>query len=100
PAGQRVLATACADYDEHRVVALATSLRRNHPADLVAAALTQAELRRRARAKFGADADSMYFTPDGLEQATRASVAAHRARRFAGLGPASVVDLGCGIGGD
>src|SRR5690606_32184167 len=34
------------------------------------------------------------------EQATRASVAAHRARRFAELGPASVVDRGCGIGGD
>jgi SAM-dependent methyltransferase len=41
----------------------------------------------------------MYFTRDGLEQATRASVARHRASRVALVGP-SVVDLTCGIGGD
>jgi SAM-dependent methyltransferase len=40
----------------------------------------------------------MFFTADALEQATGESVAAHRARRFAGS--RSVVDLGCGIGGD
>lgn len=100
PAGQRLLATACADYDEAKLVTLGTALRREHPAELVAAALTQAELRRRAHAKFGADADAMYFTPDGLEQATRTVVAAHRADRFAPLRPDSTVDLGCGIGGD
>ena len=42
----------------------------------------------------------MYFTPDGLEQATRARVAAHRAARVAMAAPSSVLDLGCGIGGD
>ena len=42
----------------------------------------------------------MYFTRDGLEQATRARVAAHRAARVALARPASVLDLGCGIGGD
>ena len=42
----------------------------------------------------------MYFTPDGLEQATRLRVAAHRAARIALADPASVLDLGCGIGGD
>jgi len=36
--------------------------------------------------------------PDGLEQATRQSVAQVRARRFAGRG--RVADLCCGIGGD
>jgi SAM-dependent methyltransferase len=41
----------------------------------------------------------MYFTREGLEQATRASVARHRAARVAMVGP-SVVDLTCGIGGD
>ena len=40
--------------------------------DLASAALTQAGLRRRAAAKFGADAARMYFTAAGLEQATRA----------------------------
>ena len=47
----------------------------------------------------------MWFTADGLEQATSAAVAQHRASRFAtlaaGLGrPPRVVDLCCGIGGD
>src|SRR4051794_9693137 len=41
----------------------------------------------------------MYFTRDGLEQATRTAVAAHRAARVAVAGP-SVIDLTCGIGGD
>ncbi len=65
-----------------------------------AAALTQVQLRARAVAKFGSDAVSMYFTPDALEQATRARVATHRASRLAAAQPASVIDLGCGIGGD
>ena len=50
--------------------------------------------------KFGALAASMYFTPDGLEQATRLSVASHRAARLTAFGASTVVDLGCGIGGD
>jgi SAM-dependent methyltransferase len=65
----------------------------------VAAALEQAELRRHAATKLGDDAARMYFTRDGLEQATRAAVARHRAARVAVAGP-SVVDLTCGIGGD
>lgn len=67
---------------------------------LAAAALTQATLRRKATAKFGEDAARMYFTPDGLEQATRAPVSTHRARRLATADAGSVIDLGCGIGGD
>jgi SAM-dependent methyltransferase len=42
----------------------------------------------------------MYFTPEGLEQATRLRVAEHRASRVALADPGSVIDLGCGIGGD
>jgi len=42
----------------------------------------------------------MYFTRDGLEQATRLPVADHRAGRMVAASPASLVDLGCGIGGD
>ncbi|MFG3205937.1 methyltransferase domain-containing protein [Streptomyces sp. NPDC048192] len=82
-------------------LAVATRLRRDHPAALVSAALGQARLRQRAAAKFGAaDAGRMFFTPNGVEQSTRASVAAYRAERLAGLGVASVADLCCGIGGD
>ena len=39
-------------------------------------------------------------TPDGLEQATRLSVARHRAARLQAFEASSLVDLGCGIGGD
>ncbi|MFF5144466.1 methyltransferase domain-containing protein [Streptomyces sp. NPDC013157] len=82
-------------------LAVATRLRREHPAELVSAALAQARLRQRAAAKFGeADAGRMFFTPNGVEQSTRASVAAYRAGRLKALGVTSVADLCCGIGGD
>ncbi|MFI2202410.1 methyltransferase domain-containing protein [Streptomyces sp. NPDC020192] len=82
-------------------LAVATRLRRDHPAELVSAALGQARLRQRAVTKFGAaDAGRMFFTPNGVEQSTRSSVAAYRAERFRALGVTSVADLCCGIGGD
>ncbi|GAA3771652.1 methyltransferase domain-containing protein [Streptomyces phyllanthi] len=82
-------------------LAVATRLRRDHPAGLVSAALAQARLRQRAAAKFGAqDAERMFFTPNGVEQSTRTTVATYRAGRFAELGVRSMADLCCGIGGD
>ncbi len=82
-------------------LAVATRLRRTHPAGLVSAALGQARLRQRAAAKFAAgDAERMFFTPNGVEQSTRASVAEHRAECFRAAGVRSVADLCCGIGGD
>ncbi|MFI9826803.1 methyltransferase domain-containing protein [Streptomyces sp. NPDC051913] len=82
-------------------LAVATRLRRDHPADLVSAALGQARLRQRAVAKFGdEDAARMFFTPNGVEQSTRTSVATYRAECFQALGVRSVADLCCGIGGD
>ena len=79
----------------------ASALRaRGIPARMATAALTQAVLRARARAKFGADAGAMFFTRDGLEQATRPVVAARRAARLAGAGVTRLADLGCGIGAD
>ncbi|MFE4048501.1 MULTISPECIES: class I SAM-dependent methyltransferase [Streptomyces] len=97
----RALLDEVRDTDPARELAVATRLRREHPADLVSAALGQARLRQRAVAKFGAeDARRMFFTPNGVEQSTRASVAAYRARRFRELGVVSVADLCCGIGGD
>jgi SAM-dependent methyltransferase len=105
--GQALLASLAGrgGYEQERELALARRLRRDHPAGLVSAALAQARLRQRAEAKFAAaDAARMYFTPEGLEQSTRASVAAYRARRFA-RGPGGhsvrrVADLCCGVGGD
>ncbi|MFJ3893222.1 MULTISPECIES: methyltransferase domain-containing protein [unclassified Streptomyces] len=88
--------------DPAKELAVATRLRRDHPADLVSAALGQARLRQRAAAaKFTPeDADRMFFTPNGFEQSTRTTVAAHRAGRLRDLGVTSVADLCCGIGGD
>ncbi|MFB8759556.1 THUMP-like domain-containing protein [Streptomyces nigra] len=97
----RALLDAVRDTDPADELAVATRLRREHPAGLVSAALGQARLRQRAAAKFGAeDAGRMYFTPNGVEQSTRASVAAYRAARMRELGIGSVADLCCGIGGD
>ncbi|MGZ4610414.1 MAG: class I SAM-dependent methyltransferase [Actinomycetes bacterium] len=104
-AGQALLSRATTVYVDQAgdPVRTATALRRGADApsaERAAAALTQVSLRERARAKFGDDAARMYFTPDGLEQATRQRVAAHRAARVAMAAPSSVLDLGCGIGGD
>ncbi len=83
------------------VVRIVSRLRaEGHSGALVAAVLGQARLRSKARAKFGDFAQRMLFTPDGLEQATRLSVASLHAGRFAGAGIDVVADLGCGIGAD
>ena len=100
--GRSLLARAEDVYDGQpdRALEAATVLRREATPEQVAAAMTQVELRRRARTKFGDLAAAMFFTPDGLEQSTRLRVAAHRAARVATAEPASVIDVGCGIGGD
>jgi SAM-dependent methyltransferase len=100
--GQGVLARACAleEADPLRAHAALQKDCPGTPSALLAVALTQAALRARAVAKFGDLAASMYFTPDGLEQATRLSVSTHRAARLSAFEARTVVDLGCGIGGD
>ncbi|MDO9457710.1 class I SAM-dependent methyltransferase [Nocardioides sp.] len=97
--GQTLLATATglAGGDE---LAVQAALRRQAAPEHVAAALTQVGLRRRAEPKLGPSAARMYFTPDGLEQATRLTVARHRAGRLTAFGTRTYIDLGCGIGGD
>jgi SAM-dependent methyltransferase len=99
--GRAVLAGLAA-YDPSTALVTAERLRRDgHDETLVAAALTQARLRERARPKLGDLADRLLLTPDGLEQATRPEVAARHAARYAALGgDGPVVDLCCGIGGD
>jgi SAM-dependent methyltransferase len=106
PPGQQLLARLAEDpapagaapAAAHRTdLALAVSLRREYPASLVAAAMTQQELRLAARAKFGR-AMRMLFTRDGYEQSSSEAIARHRADRFSGARRAA--DLCCGIGGD
>lgn len=100
PAGLRALAAA-AEVNGDDPIRAADALRRQgfSPA-LAAAALTQADLRHRARGKFGPDAAVMFFTRAGLEQATRGPVAARRAERLRASGVEAVLDLGCGLGAD
>jgi hypothetical protein len=95
--GQALLAAATSA--EGTPLQVQKALRQRAEPEQVTAALGQVDLRARAAAKLGEDAARMYFTRDGLEQATRASVARHRASRVALVGP-SVIDLTCGIGGD
>jgi len=98
PAGQQLLERATTAPEDP--LQASAQLRKDAAAEHVAAALTQADLRRRAAAKFGDDAARMYFTPEGLEQATRRPVARHRAARLVAAQAGTVIDLGCGIGGD
>jgi THUMP domain-like/RNA cap guanine-N2 methyltransferase len=98
PRGQELLGRlAGEEAGPDQALRLARSLRGAYPPDLIAAALTQQELRVAARAKFSR-AGEMLFTRDGLEQASSEDMARHAAARFAGAG--CVADLCCGIGGN
>ena len=96
--GSQLLATIRdANPTPATAIAIGARLRRSWSSPLVAAALEQHELRERAAAKFP-DSHRLWFTREGLEQATSGVIATHRAERFAGV-PA-IADLCCGIGGD
>jgi hypothetical protein len=96
--GQQLLSEATASEADE--LSLQATLRKRATAARVATTLTQVELRRRAEPKFGDLAARMYFTHAGLEQATRLTVARHRAGRLQAASTATLIDLGCGIGGD
>ncbi|WP_160050652.1 class I SAM-dependent methyltransferase [Nocardiopsis sp. FR4] len=92
------LAAASRLREDPRVAALDPGL---PVSELVNALLTQVVLRERGRAKFGDRARRMFFTPNGLEQSTRRSVAEYRAERTArAAGGSTAGDLCCGIGAD
>lgn len=100
PEGYRLL-MEIGEYSSSDSLAQGERLRKEgHSPALVSAALTQAQLRQAARAKFGEFAQDMLFTRDGLEQATRLPVAARHAHRLTAAGCEHIADLGCGIGGD
>ncbi|HEX2772217.1 MAG TPA: methyltransferase domain-containing protein [Micromonosporaceae bacterium] len=100
PEGVRALDAAAELAGGDPLTAAAGLRAQGVPADLAAAALTQAELRRRAVGKFGPDATRMLFTRTGLEQATRRVVADRRAARLWRAGVRTLADLGCGLGAD
>jgi hypothetical protein len=100
PEGQSLLAEVAIDTKTDVVKTVSRLRSLGHDAGLVATVLTQAKLRARAKAKFGEFANSMFFTEDGLEQASRLQVAALHAGRFRNAGIRQVADLGCGIGAE
>jgi hypothetical protein len=97
----RLLSDTPAPEKPSDVPHLVTRLRKaGHDPELVRAVVNQLALRAKARDKFGDFANRMLVTKAGLEQATRLEVASHHAGRFRDRGMTSVVDAGCGIGGD
>jgi len=97
----RALTDAMGEYDAGAALSVGQKLRADGVApELVAAAMTQARLRHDAVRKFGDFAAGMAFSQQGLEQATRLSVAALHARRFRDAGVTRVADLTCGLGAD
>lgn len=106
PGAAPVLAAATDLADRLAPLAVAERLRQRFPqlpATLLAAASGQVALRARAAPRLGPHAGRLLLTRDGLEQASRRSVADHRAASLAARSPGpvhEVADLCCGIGGD
>lgn len=99
PQAAEALVASAAEGDPASLAA-AERMRRVLPPDRAALVLAQEALRRRAATKFGPLATALFFTADGLEQATRPRVAAWRAQRLVAAGVRRVIDLGCGLGAD
>ncbi len=98
PLGARLLGEiASVSPAEREAPRFVMALRRSASAELVSLALRVAAAGEKAPAKFP-DADRLLFTPELLEMASAHPPALHRARRAAPHG--SVLDLGCGAGGD
>ena len=97
PAGRDALAAAGdLPLTEASLLADLTKLRRTVGEQSAAVAETT-RLRRRAVGKLGETGGRWLFTDESLQQASPASVSAHRAARLTGLG---VHDLTCSIGTD
>jgi SAM-dependent methyltransferase len=99
PEGQQWLTDTAVALQSQTHLTVATRLRQALSPPQSHAVLETAQLRSRASRKFSRAA-AMYFTRDGLEQASGELIAAFRAERFAQAGIQRILDLGCGLGGD
>jgi len=96
--GTRLLThLAFQDLSQANTLHLLTALRKDYSAEQARAALEMAGLRLKAIDKFGADASTMFFTRDALEQASDPLIRRYRASQ---IGAMRVVDACCGIGAD
>lgn len=103
PAGELLLAEVTEQLATSSELSVLERVGARVGAARASAAVAQVSLRAKAVAKFGpVDAARMFFTPTGLEQATRGRVARHRAAVAADRvgGGTLLTDLGCGLGAD
>lgn len=102
--GQRALTEAQALWATTAHDPLTTAQRLRSEAGLTAEqsaeALSQVTLREAAATRYGLEATDLLLTRDGLEAATRPSVAAHRAEMMRRSGVTRVLDLTGGLGFD
>ena len=85
------------DLSDINTLSLLTQLRRQYTPEQAGAALKMARLRLKAKDKFGDDAARLFFTEDGLQQASDPLIRNYRAGIVAGR---QVIDACCGIGSD
>jgi SAM-dependent methyltransferase len=102
PAGERLLAEVAERLTTDPELSVLERVGARVGPARASAAVAQVTLRAQAGGKFvAADAARMFFTPTGLEQATRTRVATHRAAVAADRsGGGALTDLGCGLGAD
>lgn len=80
-------------------LALAAHLRQHLPPSQVHALLETTHLRQLAAAKFSRP-ERFFFSAAGLAMCSAEGVAAYRAQRYRQAGCHTILDLGCGVGGD
>ncbi len=85
-----------ATLDKDRLTRLQALRKRTTP-EIAASAVSLLELRQRARTKF-LDAETLFFTQEGYEQASSAAVAEWRAAQFPAV--MNLLDACCGVGSD
>lgn len=95
PAGDELL--RCAGSLTGDLLTKLTALRKQYPPEVSSAALEMLDLRRRGARKFSR-AEEMFFVREALEQSSGEAISRYRADRFSA--GATVLDVGCGIGGD
>lgn len=97
--GQTALSRyADVDLSESNLLRLIPKMRPQFTPNESSALLETLQLRRKATAKFGADAALMLFTGSALEQASAPQVRRYRSQQ---LDPTTTLtDIGCGIGSD
>jgi SAM-dependent methyltransferase len=98
PSGESLL-TRLADEDlsDANSLRLLTRLRKDHSPENAGAVLELARLRKSAEAKFGDDAQKLFFTREALEQASDPLIRRYRSTFVNGL---RVLDVCCSIGSD